>query len=102
MDALLVDQVTALYVVLAVALVVFGGVFAYLWRLSAQTHRRAGEYAAGGLLLVAIVLGFGSLAATRAITSVDVALWLVMACLLGVWLGLFYCVWRLDRVVTRR
>lgn len=38
MGALLVDEVAALYIVMAVALVVWLGVFAYLWRLDRRVR----------------------------------------------------------------
>ncbi len=38
MSGLLVDEVTALYVVMGVALVVWLGIFAYLWSLSRRVR----------------------------------------------------------------
>ncbi len=39
MEALLVGEETALYVVMAVALVVWLGIFAYLWTLDRRVRR---------------------------------------------------------------
>lgn len=39
MGGLLVNEATALYVVLAVTLVVWLGIFAYLWALDRRVHR---------------------------------------------------------------
>jgi CcmD family protein len=39
MGSLLVDEVTALYIVMAVALVVWLGIFAYLWGLDRRVRR---------------------------------------------------------------
>lgn len=38
MSGLLVDQATALFIVMAVALVVWLGIFAYLWRLDRRVR----------------------------------------------------------------
>jgi len=39
MSGLLVDEVTAVFVVLAVTLVVWAGIFAYLWGLDRKVRR---------------------------------------------------------------
>jgi hypothetical protein len=96
MDAILVDQVTALYVVLAVAMVVFGGVFAWLWRLNAQAGLHGRPYKVGVALFALLVLAFGGVAAGRLVSQVDTALWLVMVTLVAVWCGTFYLLWSLD------
>lgn len=101
MDAILVDQVTALYVVLAVALVVFGGVFAWLWRLNGQAGLPVRPYVVGSVVLALLVLALGGVAMARAVTQVDTALWLVMLVLLIVWSGVFTLLWRLDGATRR-
>jgi len=98
MEAVLVDQITALYVVLAVAMVVFGGVFFYLWRLSALLRRGAGPYALGAGALIALLLGLGGLWQGKVIASEDMGLLAVLLAILVVWAGIFVYLWRLDNI----
>lgn len=96
MGAILVDQITALYVVLAVAYVVFGGVFVYLWRMNALLRQGTRPYILGVMTLVVLLLVLGGLWQGKVISGEDTALLAVMSAILALWVGIFAYIWRLD------
>lgn len=96
MEAVLVDPITALYVVLAVACVVFGGIFIYLWRMNALLRRGARPYILGAVALVMLLLVFGGLWQGKVISGEDIALLVVMLAILALWMGIFAYIWQLD------
>jgi hypothetical protein len=97
MNAILVDQVTAVYVVLAVSSAIFGGIFAFVWRLSrrARLPAKARAMALGAQLLMWAAVAV--LAVTGVVGSVDTVLILSLGALLADWLIVFSCLWRLDK-----
>ena len=96
MGALLVDQVTSVYIVVAVAFAIFGGIYAYLWRLAGQAGKPGGT-GAGIVAMVLLWLVFAALGLGGVIRSVDTLLLVAAAAVLAVWLLIFYSLWRLDR-----
>jgi len=97
MDALLVDQVMAVYVVVAVAMAILGGIYAYVWRLSAMTglsQRRLGLGFAG---MVVLWLVLAAAAAARVFATVEPVLVLAALAILSIWALIFYFLWELDR-----
>ena len=74
MDAILVDQVTAIYVVLAVAMAIFGGIYAFVWRLAGQADIGGSNLAAGFAGMVVLWGALGFTAVAKAVTAVDLML----------------------------
>ncbi len=97
MSAILVDQITAVYVVLAVSFAIFAGIFAFVWRLSRQAGLPPGTRGMALGFFVLMWAVFGVLAGIKAISSVGTVLTLSMAALLADWLVLFFCLWKLDK-----
>lgn len=96
MDAILVDQVTAIYVVLAVAMAIFGGIYAFIWRLARQAGMGGSNLAAGFVALVALWGALGVMALAKVVTAVDVLLVVAAVSVLVAWTLIFSALWRLD------
>lgn len=97
MGALLVDQVTAVYIVLAVAFAIYGGVYAYVWRLGVLAGSSAKALGVGFVAMAATWGLFAVLGLVRAVASVDTMLLLAAVAVLASWLLIFYFLWRLDQ-----
>ncbi len=97
MGAILVDQITAVYIVVAVAFAIFGGIFGYVWRLWAAAGVGSRAVAGGFAVMVAIWVGFGVAGVLQLVKTVDVMLLLAAAGVLACWLMIFYLLWRTDR-----
>ncbi len=96
MDAILVDQVTAIYVVLAVAMAIFGGIYAFIWRLAGQAGLGGNSYLSGFVGLVVLWGALGAMALAKVVTAVDLMLLVAAASVLVAWLLIFSALWRLD------
>jgi hypothetical protein len=96
MDALLVDPITAVYVVMAVAMAILGGIYAFVWRLAGQAGAGARSLAVGfaGMVVLWAALGFAAVA--RMVTAVDLMLMLAALSVLAAWMLVFFALWRLD------
>lgn len=100
MSGLLVDDITALCIVLAVAFVVFGGVYAYVWRLAAAVGVARGPAAIGFVALLAVSTVSLGLGLGGAVKGIDVMLALGALSVLANWLLVFGLVWSVDRAVA--
>lgn len=98
MGGILVDQVTAVYVVLAVACAIYGGIYAYVWRLGSSARYLSRPLAVGFVAMAALWGIFVILGVGRVIASVDSMLLLAALAVLASWLLIFYFLWRLDSV----
>ena len=96
MDAILVDQVTAVYVVLAVAMAIFGGIYAFVWRLAGQAGLKGNTLLAGFAGLVTLWGALGAMALAKVVTAVDLMLVVAAVSVLVAWILIFSALWRLD------
>jgi hypothetical protein len=97
MGGILVDEVTAVYIVVAVAFAIFGGIFGYVWRLAASAGGAVRGVAAGFGLMAVIWLGFGAAGVMQVVKAVDAMLLLAAGGVLACWLIIFYFLWQIDR-----
>ena len=97
MGGVLVDQVTAVYIVLAVAFAIYGGVYAYVWRLGVLAGPGAKALAAGFVAMIVMWGVFAAMGIARVVASVDTMLFLAALAVLASWLLIFYFLWRLDQ-----
>jgi hypothetical protein len=96
MGAILVDQITALYFVLAVAFVVFGGIYAYLWWLSSKSGLDVRGLGAGFAAIAVLAAALFSLHAVNAVTTVEVMQVVAAVSVLAVWIILYVALRRLN------
>jgi hypothetical protein len=96
MDAILVDQITAIYVVLAVAMAIFGGIYAFVWRLAGQAGLQGNPLLVGFVALVMLWGALAVMAAVKLVTAVDVMLAVAALSVLIAWILIFFALWRLD------
>lgn len=97
MVGILVDQVTAVYIVVAVAFAIFGGIFAYVARLAATANAGGRQVGVGFGVMVAIWLVFGVAGVMRLVPTVDAMLIFAAGGVLACWLLIFYFLWQIDR-----
>lgn len=97
MGGILVDQVTAVYIVLAVAFAIYGGVYLYVWRLGAQARHDGKALTLGFLAMAALWAALAALGVGKMVASVDTILIVAAAAVLACWLLIFYFLWRLDQ-----
>jgi hypothetical protein len=95
MDALLVDPITAIYVVLAVAMAIFGGIYAYVWRLGGQSALGS-SLASGFVALAMLWVSVAVMALAKVVTEVNLVLVVAAVSVLAAWLLIFLALWRLD------
>ena len=100
MDAILVDQVTAVFVVLAVAMAIFGGIYAFVWRLAGQAAERGDAFLVGffGMLVLWALLAV--LALAKVVTTVDLMLMVAAVSVLVAWMLIFSALWGLDSATS--
>jgi hypothetical protein len=96
MDALLVDQVTAIYVVLAVAMAIFGGIYAFVWRLAGQAGLNGNTLLTGFVGLAVLWVLLAVMGVARAVPLVDPMLVFAAVSVLAAWILTFVALWRLD------
>lgn len=96
MDAILVDQITAIYVVLAVAMAIFGGIYAFIWRLGGQAGQQGTPFVAGFAGMVVLWAALGAMAVAKVVTAVDLMLMVAAVSVLAAWMLVFSALWRLD------
>jgi hypothetical protein len=96
MDAILVDQVTAIYVVLAVAMAIFGGIYAFVWRFAGQAGLKGNSLQMGFVGLVVLWGALGVMALARVVTTVDLMLAVAAVSVLVAWILVFSALSRLD------
>lgn len=95
MDAILVDQITAIYVVLAVAMAIFGGIYAFVWRLGGQSGMGS-TVASGFAALVILWVSLAVMGLAKVVTEVDQMLVVAAVSVLAAWILIFSALWRLD------
>ncbi|MDP3047503.1 MAG: hypothetical protein Q8O07_08510 [Chloroflexota bacterium] len=100
MDAILVDQVTAIYVVLAVAMAIFGGIYAFVWRLGGQAGMGGSNLAAGFAGMVVLWGALGFMALAKVVTAVDLMLVVAAVSVLVALMLVFSALWRLDSATS--
>jgi hypothetical protein len=96
MDAILVDQVTAIYVVLAVAMAIFGGIYTFVWRLAGQAGLKGNTLLLGFVGLVTMWGALAVMALVKLVTAVDLMLVVAAIFVLIAWILIFSALWRLD------
>jgi hypothetical protein len=96
MDAILVDQITAIYVVLAVAMAIFGGIYAFVWRLAGQAGQRENTLLAGFVGLATLWGVLAAMALAKLVTAVDLMLVIAAVSVFAAWMLIFSALWRLD------
>lgn len=95
MDALLVDQITAIYVVLAVAMAIFGGIYAFVWRLGGQAGMGS-SIASGFIALVMLWVSVAVMGLAEVVTEPYLTLVVAAVSVLAAWILIFSALWRLD------
>jgi hypothetical protein len=86
MDAILVDQVTA----------IFGGIHAFVWRLAGQAGLKGNTLLLGFVGLVTLWGALALMALVKLVTTVEMMLVVAAVSVLFAWILVFSALWRLD------
>jgi hypothetical protein len=97
MVGILVDEITAVLIVVAVACAIFGGICGCVWWLANLSGRKVRGVGLGFGVMVAIWLAFAAAGMLHLVPVVSTMLYLAAGGVLICWLIIFYFLWNIDR-----